>query len=145
MKSMEYKSEYREICRSIFLKNVPDFFAENEESPFLEFLDSAPSIYRIVLLDQEVIGSFGVTEIMVGEAGRISWIMLDPAKQGVGAGRYMIDECLSIANDYKLGALKISASHLSEAFFKYFGASREGFVKDGWGKGMHRVDMLLQT
>jgi hypothetical protein len=38
----------------------------------------------------------------------------------------------------------IAASHLSEPFFTKFGAVRTGFENDGWGQGMHRVDMELR-
>jgi hypothetical protein len=45
----------------------------------------------------------------------------------------------------KLGcvAIDIAASHLSAPFFTRFGAKEVRCTKDGWGAGMHRVDMLL--
>jgi hypothetical protein len=40
------------------------------------------------------------------------------------------------------GRVKIAASHLSAPFFAKFGAVPLRTTDDGWGPGMHRVDMI---
>ena len=37
----------------------------------------------------------------------------------------------------------VATSQHAENFFKKFGANREGYIKDGWGKGMHQVNMEI--
>ena len=44
----------------------------------------------------------------------------------------------------KLFTIDIAASHLSAPFFKKFGAIEIKIIEDGWGKGMHRVNMKLK-
>ncbi|WP_242112849.1 hypothetical protein [Luteimonas aquatica] len=41
--------------------------------------------------------------------------------------------------------LHISASHKSAPFFARFGALETARVPDGWGPGMHRVEMRLAS
>jgi hypothetical protein len=40
--------------------------------------------------------------------------------------------------------VRISASHKSAPFFERFGAEPTSVTEDGWGPGMHRVQMELQ-
>jgi len=47
------------------------------------------------------------------------------------------------ATQENLKVIDIAASHLSSPFFSKFGAITKNTIKDGWGIGMHRVDMEL--
>jgi hypothetical protein len=40
--------------------------------------------------------------------------------------------------------LRIAASHKSAPFFAGFGAEAVAETPDGWGPGMHRIDMELR-
>ena len=138
-----YHYEYKEHCLSLFDLNSPDFFAANERSDFSDFLNKADDSYLIVLLDGELVGCFGLSETGYERQGRISWIMADPNRHGQGIGRSMMDWIISRSIDLSIEELLIAASHISEPFFARFGAERIAYRANGWGDGMHRVDMRL--
>lgn len=138
-----YHSEYKEHCLSLFDLNSPEFFAPNERSDFNNFLNRADDSYLIVLLDGEPVGCFGLSELQSSRQGRISWIMADPNRHGQGIGRSMMDWIISRSIDLSIEELLIAASHISEPFFARFGAERIAYRANGWGEGMHRVDMRL--
>ena len=87
-----------------------------------------------------MIGAFGV--LPEGADARLSWIMLDPLTQGVGIGRQIMESVREMARSRRAGRVHIAASHLSAAFFARFGAVESGRQLDGWGPGMHRIDMI---
>ena len=50
---------------------------------------------------------------------------------------------LQEANDNGVERVLIAASQHSGPFFAKFGAEQLDFIKDGWGDGMHKLDMIL--
>jgi GNAT superfamily N-acetyltransferase len=137
-----YSQDDKEICLSLFDANCPQFFAPNERADYLAFLEEDPSGYELCLVDGEVAGAFG----LIGDAGsrrRLNWIMLDPRFQGAGAGRAIMERVVALASSRGIEAVDIAASHKSASFFARFGAVTLKVTDDGWGPGMHRVDMEL--
>jgi hypothetical protein len=63
--------------------------------------------------------------------------------QGSGVGRMIMADVLRDAAARGAHAVDIAASHKSAPFFARFGALERGRTDDGWGPGMHRVDMEL--
>ena len=83
---------------------------------------------------------------------RLNWILLVPAVQGVGVGSAIMRRVMTAARSRfeETGTagpagpvVDIAASHRSAPFFARFGAVEVRRTPDGWGPGMHRVDMLL--
>jgi GNAT superfamily N-acetyltransferase len=136
-----YVAADRARCLSLFDVNCPDYFAANERDHYCAFIEGEPDDYLVIEADAAIVGAFGLE--VTGSSARLHWIMIDPACQGRGIGRAVMAEIM--ARGMKLGcaAIDIAASHLSAPFFTRFGAQEVGFTKDGWGAGMHRVDMLL--
>ena len=50
---------------------------------------------------------------------------------------------MNTATKESLLAIDIAASHLSAPFFTKFGASTLSETPNGWGQGMHKVDMEI--
>ena len=69
--------------------------------------------------------------------------MLNPRFHGVGAGRAIMGRVAALAASEGLEAVEIAASHKSAPFFAKFGAVTATVTENGWGAGMHRVDMRL--
>lgn len=132
-----------DACLALFDRNCPAFFAQCERAAYADFLRGADARYRVCLADGEVAGAFGVFASERGRA-RLHWILIDPAWQGRRIGRAMMIAAVDIARRDNAAALDIAASHISAPFFARFGARSIAFAKDGWGPGMHRVDMELQ-
>jgi GNAT superfamily N-acetyltransferase len=128
-------------CLTLFDANCPAFFAPNERQDYALFLDEASSDYVVVKWDGEVVGAFGL--FSAADDARLNWIMVDPQRKGLGVGRAIMQEATARARHLGAGAIHIAASHLSAPFFARFGARQTRYAEDGWGPGMHRIDMVL--
>lgn len=137
----DYSKADRNACAAIFDANCPEFFAQNERALYLDFLDRSPTGYEVCLRGGSVVGAFGVRESN-GDASLI-WIMIDPDAQSGGVGSSMMKRALALCRAREKRSLSIAASHKSAGFFARFGARVERTETDGWGTGMHRVDMVL--
>ena len=130
-------------CLAVFDANCPEYFAPNEREDYLRFLTPVPAGYTVCVSDGGVAGAFGVFPQRVNSAS-LNWIMIAPEAQGLGIGSRIM--ALAVQQGRSMGAvrLQIAASHKSAPFFCKFGAVKDAFIDNGWGKGMHRVDMTLQ-
>jgi len=131
----------RGACLALFDGNCPRFFAPNERADYEEFLAAAPAGYEVCLLEDRIAGAFGVVREAPGLSLR--WILLAPEFQGRGLGRAIMDRVAATVRAQGGGPLQIAASHESAPFFAKFGAREIRRTPDGWGPGMHRIDMLL--
>ncbi|EAQ99123.1 GNAT family N-acetyltransferase [Congregibacter litoralis] len=131
----------REACLALFDANCPAFFAPNEREDYVLFLDESPESYQVATAAGRVIGAYGV--FRRGERVAINWILLAPDAQGMGLGALFMERAVEEARALGGKVLNIAASHLSAPFFQRFGALERGRVTNGWGPGMHRVDMAL--
>lgn len=137
-----YCNADKEACLAIFDQNCPSFFAPNERADYSSFLDDAPASYEVCDLSGKVVAAFG---LIADDNQKIAlnWIMLDPASQGVGLGSAIMEHVISQGRGSQLSLINIAASHKSAPFFAKFGATEMLHTEDGWGPGMHRVDMEL--
>lgn len=136
-----YTLEKRDKSVALFDANCPAFFAPNEREGYLTFLDTARGGYRVCLIEDEVVGAFGVFDDLSTGAVHLNWIMIDPAFQGSGIGRAIMEEARRCARASGHSVVRIAASHLSAPFFARFGARQVSYTAHGWGPDMHRVDM----
>lgn len=133
----------RAACLALFDANCPRHFAANERCDYEAFLDASPAGYEVCLVNGRVAGAFGVLPTDSGPCLR--WILLAPERQGQGLGRAIMNRVISSADARRSGSLRIAASHESAPFFARFGAREINRIPNGWGPGMHRVDMLLKV
>ncbi len=138
-----YASDRREACLALFDANCPEFFAPNERVDYGAFLDRVDAAYDVCLVDGAVVGAFGVIDEGAPRRCRLNWILIHPSRQGAGIGRSIMDETVLRARALGAAFVDIAASHRSASFFERFGARALGRTEDGWGPGMHRVDMEL--
>ena len=139
-----YTALRREACLALFDANCPSFFAHNERDDYAAFLDRVGSKYVVRLEGKQVVAAFGLFEVGVKGRFHLNWIMVHPKRQGAGLGRAMMAAVLDHAVSSDAAVVDIAASHLSAPFFERFGAQEIGRMTDGWGAGMHRVDMELR-
>ncbi len=132
----------RAACLALFDANCPAFFAPNERTDYEVFLDANFPGYE-VWCDEAgtVVGASGV----LPEDGRptLRWILIAPAAQGRGLGRAMMGRAVERMRALGGGPLRIATSQHSVAFFRKFGARETARTPDGWGPGMHRIDLVL--
>ena len=130
-------------CLSLFDQNCPKFFAENERTDFEEYLSTSCEHYEVGIRANEVVAAFGFSSDLGTGRGRISWIMVSPFIQGGDVGSRIMNRVLELAKGCQVAVIDIAASHISAPFFAKFGAKEVKITQDGWGLGMHKVDMEL--
>lgn len=136
-----YTDEDADACLAIFDANCPDYFAPNERADFAVFLAGYPEGYELCLLNGKLVGAFGLSA--ENRVGTLNWILIAPNAHGAGVGRAIMRRVLERGQTKDLSRLEIAASHKSQGFFAKFGARTLTTLEDGWGPGMHRVDMEI--
>jgi GNAT superfamily N-acetyltransferase len=129
-------------CLALFDANYPEYFAPNERADYCAFLDAMPDGYEVCELDGAIVGAYGVHAIDDDNAA-LHWILLAPAAQGHGLGAAIMSRAMRAIEQRGHRTLHISASHKSAPFFARFGAIEDARIVDGWGLGMHRVEMRI--
>jgi GNAT superfamily N-acetyltransferase len=142
MQFRPFQKNDRQACLEMFDLNCPTFFAPNERTDYERFLDDACDRYELCLVDGRVVGGYGVYPDSPGRLA-LRWIMLSPKAQGRGIGSAMMARVVAALRQAGGATLRISASHKSAPFFARFGAQERTRIPDGWGPGMHRVEMEL--
>ena len=130
-------------CLALFDLNSPAFFAPNERQDYFQFLEWVKHGYFLGMLDQAIVATYGLYFTADKTRAQLAWIIVSPHLQGSGIGSEMMHRVLSKARAECAKVLEIKASHLSAPFFAKFGAVGDPLIPDGWGKGMHRIDMNL--
>jgi N-acetylglutamate synthase-like GNAT family acetyltransferase len=104
------------------------------------FLDSDPVGYELCLHEGSIAGAYGLTGNGAARQN-LSWILLSPRAQRSGIGSAIMIRILSLAKMAGSAQIYIAASHLSSPFFATFGVVTVRESKNGWGTGLHRIDM----
>lgn len=137
-----YKVHHLLGCLALFDANCPAYFAPNERADYEAFLSGQDEGYKVCCDGDAIVGAFGVYPID-GVSAALHWILLAPNVHGCGMGSAIMGEVIRELEASRRSVLHISASHKSAPFFEKFGASVLSRVSDGWGPGMHRVEMQL--
>ena len=131
-------------CLGLFDANCSEFFAPNERVDYAAFLHNEPEQYTVCVVAGRVEGAFGLFTRERGGAS-LNWILLSPHVQGTGVGSQMMQRAMEEARRKDCRVIDIAASHKSAPFFARFGAIKISETADGWGPGMHRIDMQLNA
>lgn len=137
-----YSAADHAACLALFDANCPEYFAPNERAEYQDFLGDGGD-YRVCVREARVVGAYGLAPHAEGGTA-IRWILLDPVVHGAGIGRAIMTGVLEELRTSGRMPLHISASHMSAPFFARFGAQTLSTVPDGWGPGMHRVEMEIR-
>lgn len=138
----DYLASDKPACLGIFDANCPEFFSPNEREDYLRFLDTNPAGYEVCVVAGRLVGAFGVFQ-QGQDSVSLNWILIGPGAQGLGIGSEIMTRALASARSKGVASMQIAASHKSEPFFGRFGAVTRTVIDDGWGPGMHRIDMEL--
>ncbi|MGH8263812.1 MAG: GNAT family N-acetyltransferase [Steroidobacterales bacterium] len=136
-----YEAPDRERCLAIFDENCPEFFSPNERAEFAAFLERSADDYCVCLMEGRVAGGYGLCLEGKGVMS-LRWILIARAAQRHGIGHVIMTRALNGIRKLK-AKLAIAASQKSAPYFAKFGAKEVKTTPDGWGPGMHRVDMEL--
>ncbi|MGF1711802.1 GNAT family N-acetyltransferase [Vibrio kagoshimensis] len=133
----------RDACLQIFDENCPLYFATNEREDYSGFLNSFPEGYEVCMVNSHIVGAYGLA-VDDQKNCHLNWILISPDTQGSGIGNEFMTRAIARAKCLGSEEIQIAASHLSAPFFAKYGALEVNYISDGWGLGMHRVDMRLK-
>ena len=148
MKFKPYTSDKLAACLELFDLNCPRFFAREERSDYSHFLQQLPdsgsahTVYLLGWREQRLIACYGMARVS-SETCALTWIMVHPAYQRQGCGEEMMAQLFKLAAAAGYRKVVISTSQHADQFFARFGAVTLRSQNDGWGPGMHRVDMEI--
>ncbi len=105
---------------TIFRRNVPHSFAEDEVADYEAFLNNLPGPYFVVERDATVIGACGYARLTdPPDTARICWIFADPHQQHQGFGKFILTaieaELRTLPN---LTAVDARSSQVAYRFFE---------------------------
>ena len=148
MEFKPYTKDELDACLELFDLNCPRFFAREERADYLHFLQllsdagSAHTVYLLGWREQRLIACFGMAPVSP-ETCALTWIMVHPEYQRQGCGEEMMAQLFTRAAAARYRKVAVSTSQHAVQFFARFGAVTLRSQNDGWGPGMHRVDMEI--
>ena len=148
MEFKPYSQDGMAACLELFDLNCPRFFAREERSDYsyflqqLPFLRSTHTIYLLGWRGQRLIACFGMARVS-SETCALTWIMVHPEYQRQGCGKEMMLQLFAMAEAARYRKIAVSTSQHADQFFARFGAVTLRSQNDGWGPGMHRLDMEI--
>jgi GNAT superfamily N-acetyltransferase len=149
----------RGACLRIFRANIPRYFLTEEEPAFLAYLaDPGPHYAVVEAVDAAAAGATGSerrgsadVRRIVGCGGpamnadgtwSVCWMMVEPALQGTGLGSRMVAHCQEVVRrESPGGILRLDTSQHTEGFYHRMGFATVSRTEDGYGPGMHRIEM----
>ena len=137
-----YSMESYDHCIGLFDLNCPEFFAPIEKNDYNQFLNQTKEGYITIHDDSILIGAYGVHKTSVRSASQ-SWTLIHPDYQSSGIGRLIMQRIFAYMKKNDIDDLSLSTSQHTEAFFMKFGARRIDFIENGWGEGLHRIEMKI--
>ena len=139
-----------EACMEVFDSNVGDFLHADEREDFAGWLAATQGRYLSLEWGGRVIGCCGYAQELEGRAGRpaselrMIWGLLHRDFHGRGLGEFMLLERLVRgARELPVNSASLGTTPRVAPFFERFSFRRIQYIHDGWGAGLHRVDMLL--
>lgn len=138
-----YLSTDKAACLELFDANCPEYFAPNERKDYENFLAANPENYELCFVARPLVGAFGLMHD--GAVDRnLRWVLFEPSSQGLGIGAMIMERVILNASESGARVVNIAASHKSAPFFAKFGSTKVTVTANGWGPGLHRVDMVLK-
>jgi GNAT superfamily N-acetyltransferase len=147
MKFRQYAPTDRDACLALFDSNVPEFFLESERDEFLGGIDHENVRTYFVVEDDrgQVVACGGYLLDEANGAVWITWGMVARNLQRQGIGTFLLASRL--ARLCELGFVKVvhlDTTQHSRGFYERHGFVAERFVENGYGPGMHRIDLILR-
>ena len=137
----DYDPSDQPTCSALFERNCPAYFAIEERSAYQAFLEAEPKPYWIAWTDNVAVACYGVT--IERDVAGIDWIMVDPSYQSKGVGDAMVKRAFNLFNKHNVKEVKVATSQHANRFFERYGLVEISTTLHGWGKGMHRIDMVM--
>jgi N-acetylglutamate synthase-like GNAT family acetyltransferase len=135
----------RDDCLRLFDSNTPRFFDSGDRRKFEEFLNEQHRSYFAMEHDGAIIGCGGFAIEPDKTAARLVWGMVRADSHKLGLGRYLL--LFRLREITKVGGIErvhLDTSQHSAPFYEKQGFKVSRTVKDGYGPGLDRVEMVMK-
>lgn len=139
-----YRSSDLAACLRLFDSNTPESFAPEERAEFIAFLnDIGPWPYLVGEARGQMVACGGFE--VAGETARLTYGMVDRARQRQGIGQALSDARLgAIRLVVGLDRVAMETSQLSAGFYVRLGFNVTEVTKNGIGPGLDRWVMVME-
>jgi len=140
-----YSPADRAACLFVFDSNVPEFFGAQERAGFEKFLHTPECAYFVMEMDDGIAGCGGFYVTENKAVARLVWGMVRREFHRKGLGRFLLLYRLhEIGQASGIERVEVSTSQLTAPFFASQGFKTTGVEKDGFGRGLDRVQMTMR-
>lgn len=135
----DYHTDDLPAVLNLFRKNVPAYFAPEEEADFVTYLNREREAYFIVETTEGEVGACGgINWLRNGSEGRLSWDMVNPLLHGKGMGTALVNFRLKrILEQPSVEEIIVRTSQLTVGFYERCGFTLQQTIVDYWAPGYH--------
>jgi GNAT superfamily N-acetyltransferase len=140
-----YQPADRDQCLGLLDSNTPRFFDAGERRKFEGFLDQLSCPYFVMEHDGAMVGCGGYAMEQEKTSARLVWGMVRSDSQKLGLGRYLL--LFRLREITKVGGIQmvhLDTSQHSAQFYEKQGFKISRIIKDGYGPGLDRVEMMMK-
>ncbi|MBN8822087.1 MULTISPECIES: GNAT family N-acetyltransferase [unclassified Spirosoma] len=129
---------------TVFARNVPTAFGENEQDEYADFLQTYTDPYFVVEYKGTVVGACGYYLTDNQTVAHICWILTDPTLKGLRLGTALIQHNLQqIRQQPGIQQIECRTSQIAFGFFERFGFQLQYTKTDFWAPGIDLYFMVL--
>ena len=140
IKFREYEVQDLDNVLEVLRANTPEYFAPEEESDLIHYLENEIDHYFVIEHDAKIIGAGGVNIVDKGATGRISWGMLSPNYHKKGVGSQFLKFRIETLKELQVNKIVVRTSQFVYPFFEKNDFKLAEIHKDHWAEG---YDMYL--
>jgi N-acetylglutamate synthase-like GNAT family acetyltransferase len=135
----------RAACLGVFNSNVPEYFDPVERTGFEAFLDHPECRYFVMEHDDALLGCGGYAVAQQEGLASLVWGMIGRDSHKRGLGRFLLLYRLrEIGKAGGIQVVRLDTSQKAEPFFRKQGFKATGVIKNGYGLGLDRVEMVMK-
>lgn len=145
MRIQQYTPEHKTRCIEIFESNQPKYFAAEEKSLFVRWLnDHTVEDYYVMEQDGIVIACGGIFYDAGRNEGGLSWGMVHAQYHQQGFGKQFTQYRLELLRSkYPDAVIRIETSQHTEAFYKKMGFTTMQIIPGGFAEGLDKYIMQV--
>lgn len=140
-----YRPSDRAACIGLFRSNIPQYFHEEEQDEFEEFLDSGDVEYFVIEEQGEIVGCGGYGIRTGSDTADLCWGMVDARHHGRRLGEFLLlarlHEILAKAD---VRGVRLATSQHTDPFYERYGFAVRSRRPDGFAPGLDEVEMWME-
>lgn len=138
-----YEKSDKELVLDLFRRNTPKYFAIDEESDFIDYLENERELYYVLLHKSRVVGCGGINFNFNQALARISWDIIHPEYQNKNFGTQLLNYRIDKINSFShIEKIMVRTSQFAFPFYEKNGFRLIEIHKNYWAKGIDMYKMI---